>query len=60
MVDRFYQAFARRDAAGMAACYHPQATFVDPAFGPLDRPAVERSRYAAGDGRIGRLVDKDG
>ncbi len=40
VVDRFYQAFARRDAAGMAACYHPQATFVDPAFGPLDRPAV--------------------
>ena len=37
VVDRFYQAFAQRDAAGMAACYHPDATFEDPAFGPLDR-----------------------
>jgi len=37
VVDRFYEAFARRDAAAMAACYHPDATFEDPAFGPLDR-----------------------
>lgn len=34
---RFYEAFARGDAVGMAACYHPEATFEDPAFGPLDR-----------------------
>ena len=40
VVDRFYKAFARRDAAGMAACYHPRATFEDPAFGPLERPAA--------------------
>jgi ketosteroid isomerase-like protein len=37
LVNRFYEAFARRDAAGMAACYHRSATFEDPAFGPLDR-----------------------
>lgn len=37
VADRFYGAFARRDAAAMAACYHPEATFEDPAFGPLDR-----------------------
>ncbi len=37
VVDRFYEAFARKDAVGMAACYHPHATFEDPAFGPLDR-----------------------
>jgi len=37
VVNRFYEAFARRDAAAMAACYHPDATFEDPAFGPLDR-----------------------
>jgi len=37
VVDRFYEAFARRDAAAMAACYHPEAIFEDPAFGPLDR-----------------------
>ena len=40
VVDRFYQAFAQRDAAGMAACYHPDATFEDPAFGRLDREAT--------------------
>jgi ketosteroid isomerase-like protein len=37
VVARFYEAFARKDAAAMAACYHPAATFEDPAFGPLDR-----------------------
>jgi len=40
VVNRFYEAFARGDAAGMAACYHPEATFEDPAFGPLDRDAA--------------------
>jgi ketosteroid isomerase-like protein len=40
VVDRFYEAFARRDAAAMAACYHPEATFEDPAFGLLDREAA--------------------
>jgi ketosteroid isomerase-like protein len=40
VVTRFYEAFARQDAAGMAACYHPSATFEDPAFGPLDREAA--------------------
>ena len=40
LVNRFYAAFANRDAAGMAVCYHPEATFEDPAFGPLDRAAV--------------------
>jgi ketosteroid isomerase-like protein len=40
VVTRFYEAFARRDAVGMAACYHPDATFEDPAFGPLDREAA--------------------
>lgn len=37
VANRFYEAFARGDAAAMAACYHPDATFEDPAFGPLDR-----------------------
>ncbi len=40
VVNQFYEAFARRDAVGMAACYHPSATFEDPAFGPLDRAAA--------------------
>jgi ketosteroid isomerase-like protein len=37
VVTRFYEAFAGRDATSMAACYHPSATFEDPAFGLLDR-----------------------
>lgn len=40
VVDRFYGALARKDARAMADCYHPQATFEDPAFGPLDRVAA--------------------
>lgn len=35
LLERFYQAFARRDAATMAACYHPEASFSDPAFPAL-------------------------
>ena len=40
VVARFYEAFTRRDAVAMAACYHPEATFEDPAFGPLNRADV--------------------
>jgi ketosteroid isomerase-like protein len=32
LIERFYQAFARRDGVEMAACYHPDATFSDPVF----------------------------
>lgn len=32
LIERFYAAFAVRDAATMAACYAPAATFVDPVF----------------------------
>ena len=32
LIDRFYQAFQRRDGAAMAACYHADATFSDPVF----------------------------
>ena len=35
LIERFYRAFASRDAAGMAACYHPEARFADPAFPDL-------------------------
>jgi len=35
LIKRFYEAFACRDAASMAACYHPQARFSDPAFPDL-------------------------
>jgi ketosteroid isomerase-like protein len=32
LIERFYRAFAARDAATMAACYRADATFRDPAF----------------------------
>ncbi|MES2305809.1 MAG: nuclear transport factor 2 family protein [Gemmatimonadota bacterium] len=31
----FYDAFGRRDADAMVACYHPQVEFSDPVFGEL-------------------------
>jgi len=40
LIERFYAAFARRDAAAMAACYHPQCTFSDPVFPDLDHDAA--------------------
>lgn len=38
LLARFYDAFARRDAEAMAACYHPDVHFRDPVFelrGPM-------------------------
>ena len=35
LITRFYEAFQRRDAAAMNACYHPDIVFEDPAFGRL-------------------------
>jgi ketosteroid isomerase-like protein len=32
LIERFYRAFAQRDAATMAACYTSDVTFRDPAF----------------------------
>lgn len=32
LIERFYQAFQRHDPADMAACYHPDIHFSDPAF----------------------------
>jgi ketosteroid isomerase-like protein len=40
LVGRFYAAFARRDAAGMLACYHAQVSFSDPVFPALDARGV--------------------
>lgn len=36
LIRHFYEAFARRDAAAMGACYHDEATFSDPAFPGLN------------------------
>lgn len=35
VLDRFYRAFTRLDAEAMAACYHPDVRFSDPAFPAL-------------------------
>lgn len=40
LIASFYDALDRRDAATMIACYAPEATFTDPAFGTLDRDGV--------------------
>lgn len=35
LIDRFYEAFARKDADDMVACYHADVVFSDPVFGEL-------------------------
>ena len=35
LIESFYQSFANLDAEGMAACYHKEIIFEDPAFGVL-------------------------
>jgi ketosteroid isomerase-like protein len=35
VIERFYEAFSRRDATSMNACYHPDVTFSDPVFTEL-------------------------
>lgn len=32
LIHNFYTSFQRRDAAGMAECYHPEVVFSDPVF----------------------------
>ena len=40
LIRRFYEAFARRDAAAMIACYAPDVRFSDPVFPRLDAASV--------------------
>ena len=40
LIHRFYRAFQQRDAAAMAACYHPEVHFSDPAFPDLHGAAA--------------------
>src|SRR3954447_25005475 len=42
LIEDFYDAFARRDGEGMAACYAPDAHFSDPVFTDLrgDEPGA--------------------
>lgn len=41
VIDKFYQAFKSLDYKTMCECYHPEATFQDAVFGPLN---VEETR----------------
>jgi ketosteroid isomerase-like protein len=45
LIRRFYAAFAERDAVAMAACYHPDIAFSDPAF-PMLRGAEATAMWA--------------
>ncbi len=45
LIARFYDALGRRDAAAMAACYAPDATFTDPVFGTLGVIGPTRMAY---------------
>jgi ketosteroid isomerase-like protein len=40
LIERFYDAFGRRDGTAMAACYAPNAHFSDPVFTDLRGPEV--------------------
>ena len=42
LIERFYDAFSRRDGDAMAACYAPGARFSDPVFQELrgDEPGA--------------------
>ena len=35
LIEKFYSSFQSHNADGMVACYHPEITFTDPAFGTL-------------------------
>ena len=45
LIREFYAAFAQRDAAGMARCYHPDIAFSDPVF-PMLRGAEATAMWA--------------
>lgn len=45
LIREFYAAFARRDAAAMARCYHPDIAFSDPVF-PMLRGAEAGAMWA--------------
>ena len=40
LIERFYEAFARRDHEAMASCYAPDARFSDPVFQDLNGDEV--------------------
>lgn len=59
LIDRFYRAFAQRDWAAMAACYHPQVHFSDEAFDLRGADAAMMWRMLCTNGRDLRLEHRD-
>jgi ketosteroid isomerase-like protein len=59
LIDRFYKAFALRDWAAMARCYHPQVHFSDEVFDLRGGDAAMMWRMLCTTGRDLRLVHRD-
>ena len=55
LIERFYRAFAHRDWAGMAACYHPEVHFTDEVFDLRGVAAGNMWRMLCTNGRDLRL-----
>ena len=51
LITRFYSAFAQRDWATMASCYHPEVHFTDPAFDLQGARAAQMWRMLCTQGR---------
>jgi len=60
LIARFYAALDRHDAEAMIACYAPDATFSDPAFGGLDAAGLQAMwRMLCARGKDLRVVASD-
>ena len=55
LIERFYAAFAKRDWAGMVACYHPEVHFSDQVFDLHGADAGMMWRMLASNGRDLRI-----
>ena len=56
LLQDFYSAFQRRDAAAMAACYHPDVHFRDEVFDLVEASGRDDIRYNI-ETKISPLVD---
>lgn len=56
LITRFYTAFAQRDWAAMASCYHPDVHFTDPAFDLRGARAAQMWRMLCTQGKDLRLT----
>lgn len=59
LVERFYEAFASRDAGAMATCYHPEVHFQDEVFDLKGGEASGMWRMLCANGKDLRIVHSD-